>query len=352
MCNVRRYLIGLLWLSFIIAWSRPAPADEASDALCVAVAKVPIPAKDRPNASDRKRLSACVSTTLYFAAASARDFRDARLCAFLERDASAPPLLGGAHVLMMIYANAKSVPRNLDLARRFACEVYVGTERDGQLAGIAEFAKSRDPADELRLCGYFNSGFMMGECGKMHLNAAKVGNARYLRKLQAGWPPAKRRAFAVLHSTANDYFEARMYNEIDNSGSARGQLIADERMTLNSNFLEQLDTFESGTLPRTEPEALALAETALSAAYKVAIEFATPKSADEPAGTNGSVTPKGIQRTQEMWQRYRDAWADFAAAHYPGATRKAFLLWQTRERTALLRGEPSPHPWIPEEALR
>lgn len=67
----------------------------------------------------------CDSEALYYGFAAPPDFPAALQCAYYER-AHPKPSMGdpfyGPGVLMMLYANGKGVPRDYDLAIRFACE--------------------------------------------------------------------------------------------------------------------------------------------------------------------------------------------------------------------------------------
>src|SRR5512133_4235358 len=84
-----------------------APAEASDSHLCRSVANTAIPAGHEPNADERSELGSCDSEALYYGIGRPADFVRARKCAYVERDGKSPPPLGGAVILMMIYANGK-----------------------------------------------------------------------------------------------------------------------------------------------------------------------------------------------------------------------------------------------------
>ena len=113
------------------------------------------PGTDLPTASERASLHGCDDEAAYYGIAQAVDYRKARLCAFTHAALSEPFLgmsvynlpkgavdtsrclgctgvIEGPAILMMIYANGKGVPRNFDLAIKFACEAGPDTDPDGE----------------------------------------------------------------------------------------------------------------------------------------------------------------------------------------------------------------------------
>jgi hypothetical protein len=64
------------------------------------------------------------------------DFERARKCAFTRAEPSPDGVMGGAEILIMVYANGQGVPKNFELALRFACTLGgAGAEISGRLIG-------------------------------------------------------------------------------------------------------------------------------------------------------------------------------------------------------------------------
>lgn len=314
----------------------PSGAQDGQDnPACAALAGLAIPAADEPDAAARTRLAGCASETLYYADGGTPDYRDARLCAYLERSAGDELVFGGPAVLMMIYANGDGIARNLPLAKKFACETQgAPAELDGRLRHLDEIAQQAGKAGRFDLCDDVTSGYMMGFCASRQADAAKVERERHARALTATWTAAQRTAFAPLRRAADAFFDASVDGEVDMSGTARGAMAVGAREDLERGFAAALAAFERGELPDGDAEAFAAADKALNATYATIMKR---YKADSAEGITGTVTPDGIRQAQRAWIGYRDAWVAFGASRYPAVAAEAWKTHFTREREQALK---------------
>jgi uncharacterized protein YecT (DUF1311 family) len=331
-------IVPLLLLGCCVAYAAAADDTTDSGAQCAALLKIELPGVDLPTPPNRTSLQGCDSSKLYYGAGASPDYRAARLCAYIEREAEDQPEVGGAAVLMMIYANGRGIERNIELARRFACETEgAPAELEGRLQHLTDIAELDASEVEFDICDDITSGYMSGVCARLGAEATARTRAQRTDALQKSWPAGKRSAYAVLRRAADVYFQSRLDGEVDISGSARGAFVIGEQESLEDDFLQHLLDFDAGRLPLGDAVALKRADAALNAAYAEAMKQAKPDNPDDAFGMLGSVRPEGIRAAERLWIRYRDAWAEFGTSQYPDTTRDAWLHWQTEERTRMLR---------------
>jgi len=332
----RRYAVLAAMLAAGSVASATAAAQGFGDnPACTAPAKLVVPAADQPDAAARERLKDCDSESLYYADGGKPDYVQARLCAYLERDKGNELVFGGSGVLMMLYANGEGVPRNIALARKFACETEgAPAELDGRLEHLDAMARAGAKADRLDLCDDITSGFMMGFCADRGASAAKVERDRRVAALTANWSAAERTALTRLRAAADTYFDAVVDGEVDMSGTARGAMAVGAREDLEKRFADALDAFEHGRFPTGDAAALAAADKALNASYAAALQSIKQQGTD---GMNGTVTTDGIRAAERAWIKYRDAWVAFGAQKYPAVGADAWRTWFTQERERALK---------------
>jgi uncharacterized protein YecT (DUF1311 family) len=326
--------LGVAAIGLVLATAAMAQGG-ADHPACAALAKLAIPAADMPDAAARARLSGCESESLYYADGSKPDYVQARLCAYVERDAGDEVMFGGSAVLMMIYANGDGVARNLELAKKFACAVEgAPAELDGRLEHLDAMAGSSDKSERFDLCDDVTSGYMMGFCASRGADAAKVDRNRRVTVLTASWSAAERAAFAKVRAAADAYFDACVDGEVDMSGTARGAMAVGARETLEDALVGALDAFGKGQLPQGGAAEFAAADKQLNANYTAAMNYYKAQAAE---GMASSVKPEGIRGAERAWIRYRDAWVAFGAQKYPAVGADAWRTYFTRERAQALK---------------
>jgi uncharacterized protein YecT (DUF1311 family) len=312
----------------------PVQAQDAPIPACAAALAVPLPESGLPHPKARARLEGCDSESLYYGAG--RDDEDARMCAYIERETGGV-VFGGPAVLMMIYANGRGVPRNYELARRFACEIDAApAELDGRLEHLAQMEAEQDPAD-IDLCDDITSGYMMGFCAEREARARAKERDGEWAALQSQWSAADRAAWRALREAADGFFDARVEGEVDVSGTARGAFIVGEQRQLEDDLLASVQAFERGDLPRGDAAALKAADAQLNASYHAARAAARPENPDDTYSALGTVMPDAIRDVERAWLKYRDAWVAFGKQRYPAVPAEAWLEYFTRRREAQLR---------------
>lgn len=322
-------------LVLALCWGGASAQQDLPDA-CTSALQQPLPAADQPDAAARTRLAGCSSESAYYTE-TGQD-RDARLCAWIEREQGDELVFGGSSVLMMIYANGRGVPRDLALARRFACEAGAApAELEARLEYLDEMASGQHLDAPFDLCDHATSGYLMGFCADRDARAAQFEREMKLQALLDDWGDADLEAWGELRTAAEAFFQARVVGEVDTSGTARGMLIVGERDSLERGLFEHLVAFERGELPRGDAAALAESDARLNTSYAAARKAATPASADDSYTALGSIHPEGVRDAERAWLRYRDAWVVFGAKRYPTVAREAWLEHFTRERATQLR---------------
>jgi uncharacterized protein YecT (DUF1311 family) len=139
-----------------------------------------------------------------------------------------------------------------------------------------------------------------------------------------GWKPTDRAALAALRRAADGFFQAHARKEADLEATFEVQEVA----FLEDRFIEALQRFEQGELPRFSATDFREADAAMSAAF----------AGTQQDGTRrwGTATPAGIKDAQRAWVGYRDAWVQFGRTRYPAVSPDSWKTWLTEERTGML----------------
>jgi uncharacterized protein YecT (DUF1311 family) len=336
-------------------------------AMCARVRSAALPADIAAEPSP-PHYPVCSSYKPYYGIGMKVDFAAARSCAIAERNliqfgrninigyenkepgAEIGEAINGALVLTMLYSNGEGVARNVALAQRFACEAI----DDGQIAVPEAFATddqtaaiypdllkaiaSGDPK-RLDMCGYVPAlGRNEDECDLIGMVQADEKRRAALEGLKAKFTPEQATAYDQLLAALREYLAAHDQNEIYvmphelTGGGWDGEHAAQEQA-----FLDAMERFEKGELPRAGAAEYAAADKGLNAAY--AKVMAVAPAAEEGGGehpTGGQPTRASVRATEKMWIAYRDAFAEFGVMRYPGTTRDAWLTYVTRQRTNAL----------------
>lgn len=303
----------------LLAVSAAAYGQAPSDAICARAERVALPlaAEDRPDAMTRASLARCDSTSLYYGFNGKPDYVKARQCAFLEWDKGGYAPLNGPGILMMIYANGLGVPRNLDMAQRFACKVSgaAPAEIEGRLAHLDSL---RTAAGKIDICDDITSGLMSGYCAQVQARFRQRDREARFTALTARWPVAHRTAFGDLRLVFGQYAESHAFEEQDLSGTARRMIVISMREKLEDEFAAAVAGFEAGKLPRFTSAEFAAADARLNEVY---LRVMSRKP--------------GTRSTQRIWLRYREEWVRFGALHYPRVTEDSWKTWLTLARVKI-----------------
>lgn len=314
-------------------------AASANEQLCEQARKWPMPEEDMPSPQTIQQLKDCDANGWYYGIGSAIDYEKARACAY--KVLAENPYGYESGVLMMVYANGYGVKRNYDLAIKFSC-AFSGSEPEieGRFGHIAKMRKMPNP-EPLDICDYVTSGSMMGYCASIQEDIASHKINAELDALAEKWSDtasdsdvasdAVQAAFSELRSAETEYAYQSSENEIDLSGTARGEFQSEERARLLNEFTQALKQFESGHLPTQDEKQFAVLDNKLNAAYKKIM-------ATKNGYVGTTITPKGIKETQKTWLKYRDVWAKFGVAKYPSTTAVAWQAYWTEKRLPIIEG--------------
>jgi uncharacterized protein YecT (DUF1311 family) len=232
-------------------------------------------------------------------------------------------------MLMTIYANGVGASRNYDLAIKLACKIEgAPAEVEGRVEHLEKLKAKNWQGRDFSLCDDITSGFMQGHCAAHEQRFADIKRENKLAALMAAWSPEDRNAYSVLRETARRFFEARVDNEVDLSGTARSAFIIEEEAALERDFAQSLNELEQGKAPTYSSEDFRLADGKLNSVYR-RVQNAKPS-------LWGTVTKEGIKNTQRVWIKYRDAWVVFADRKYPAVGADSIMTRLSKKRTRML----------------
>jgi hypothetical protein len=319
-------------------------ADRNWEATCQRFQHVNIPAEDLPTPEQERQLAKYESENLYYGVDGAPRPVEARLLAYGERARGLGIAYGmttpvaGAAILTMIYANGRGVPRNIDLAMRFACEAGgAPAEMEGRLAHLEQLRTDSASGSDYDLCDDITSGYMQGFCADKEARFDNAQMAHNLSAVTARWSPTEQAAFRDLTSVFDAFVRIQSDKEVDQSGTGRAAFILQEESSLRHDLLASLRTFEADTLPAYTADDFRRADLVLNAVYARALEAGTPTRGSPYYSSLGTVTTDGIRQTERAWLRYREAWVRFGAIKYPVTSADSWRTWLTRRRIAMLQ---------------
>ena len=297
--------------------------------MCERFAATPFPAADVPTAVERKALAGCDGEALYYGIGRPADLAAARKCAYVQRDDQQAPPIAGSAILLMVYANGKGAPMNLDLAVRFACESgFAPAERDGRVARVLEGRKLGHLVKELDFCQDITSGYMMGWCSSHEERIASIARDARKRAAAKGLPSA---AFERFDKAAAAFFSARSMNEVDMSGTMRGALSVGQQATLEDDHVTTLEHLADPAFTPPAGDAAA-AERDLQETYDRLMKCKKTR-----AGLPGRRQRRRDREAELLWLPYREAWISLVTETRPTARRDTWKAWLTAKRTAMLR---------------
>ena len=308
-----------------------APGEKPSAAICQALEGREAPAADRPTPAQIRTLKGCDSEALYYGEKGPPDFTRARLCAFQDDDSSAAGVFGGPTILMQLYANGLGgVKRDLDLATAYACDI------DGAPAEIEyrvrhlQALKTKTEPRRFDYCDDITSGLAGGYCAERDATIADKARSAQTAGLEARIPAAAKPAWAALRKASAGFVDAHG-GEVDESGTARAQLVIDEEEATRNAFTAQVAGLLDGRWPGPAMAAdFDAADRALNIAYGKALAHLASKD------NFTTVKPNDSRRAQRAWIVYRDAFAAFAPLAAPDTPAMAVAARLTQERTKAL----------------
>jgi hypothetical protein len=338
------------WIRFLIVFFLSAPVLPAAgyaqqtqgDAegnwkqICASAKAQPLITAQPTEPLSAERLANCDETALYYGLGNKPDYAAALQCGWYQRmhpQHAVGNMFYGPGVLAMLYANGKGVPRNYDLAIRFACEDSWAAEaemanRIGHLEHLRDTGSQQATFD---LCDDAMSGLSDGSCTSISTRAAGAIRSRKIAHIVDMLSERARSAFPPLQSAESSFEQARIDHEIDLSGTSRAAFQLREEAKLRDQFLIDLQRFGKGDIPPASEAELSLYDKKLSEIY-LRIEHARAGNWEF-----GTVKPEGIRETERRWISLTDAWIAFARIAYPNLSTPRIRVQLIRLRIHQLR---------------
>ncbi len=281
---------------------------EANAKACRPFMPLKPPAADLPDARARAALKGCDSINAYYGIGQPRDVVKARHCAMLESGAEDEPPLGGAAMLMTIYANGSGVKRDLDLAAHYACvrgpDGAAPAETSGRLSHLAEMKTQGTKAKPFDACDDATSGYLGGFCAERQDRMDTVRRKARLKAAVAKWPAPARSAYQQFQKAENAYIEAHA-GEVDLSGTLRAAFVIEAEAGIRDYDLGLLSRLDKPDGFKATPAQRAASDARLNAQWR--------KIMAHPIDL-GTVKTEDVRKSQREWIRYRDAWLALARA--------------------------------------
>jgi uncharacterized protein YecT (DUF1311 family) len=288
-------------------------SEEDTGQFCARVTAQPLAPPSFPR-SNEAELQNCDSTALYYGIDRSPDPGAALQCAYYQRDHPDPNRgdpFAGPGVLTMLYANGKGVPRNYDLASRFACEIEASqAETHERIIHLEHLRNIHAVSSNFDLCDNVTTTLMQGACESLRQRFADAKRRNELETIKSHWPAGAQEAFKSLQDAENEFEDARIRKEVNFTGTIRAGFPLVERGRLRDQFLTNLKRFAKSDVPSTSAAAAQDVDRRLNLAY----QQIQHSPADE--WQNTTVNPSGIRDTQRAWLKLRDAWVEFGRLAY------------------------------------
>ncbi|MBZ5494375.1 MAG: hypothetical protein LAO76_25905 [Acidobacteriia bacterium] len=315
-----------LLAGFCPAFSQSTISDPGALKMCASVKDVELPSADRPTPAEEKALATCVSADLYFGFGQPADPVKARKCAYAEMDRNAKTPIGGKAILMMIYANGNGATRNFDAAIKLACSIGGAPGDDaGRVYQLDRLKKQNWTGKNFSVCDHSSGREMYEQCAILSERFDKIERDQKFNDLIAGWKPAEKKAFHTFMEEANRFYEVQAKNGVNLEGTFEIQ----EEIFFKNNLLSSLQALEGGELPKYTTEEFQRAEADENATYQ--------RTQTGDVTQWGTVTRQSVQKSEDEWRRYRNAWIAFGRQKYPGVSEQSWKAWLDIDRTVMLK---------------
>ena len=171
----------------------------------------------------------------------------ARKCAYAEIDRGARTPLGGKTILMMVYANARGVPRNFDVALKLACTIG-GAPGDaaGRVHQLDRLKKPTWTSNNFSICDHSSGHELYEQCAILQERFDKIEREQKFKELTSAWNARDKKAFHSFQAEAEKFFHVQASNGVNLEGTFEIQ----EEIFLKNGLLSTLEQFERGELPR------------------------------------------------------------------------------------------------------
>lgn len=288
---------------------------------CNSLKNSSIPLQDMPSDAIKSSYKKCDSEELYFGFKNSPDYFKARNCAIINHHYD---------ILTMIYANGSGVEANLDLAIHFACLFGgAGAEIEGRIKHLTKLKKQKNPKKDFNICDDITSGYMMGVCAGYAQEESVEEQRKHLKALNLSLKPDEQEQLSKLLVASTLYFDARIDNEMDGSGTGAQGFMILETMRLNRKMIKLIDKAMQCKVTSQTSEQYQTADNELNMLYKK-----TQKKRDQEFS---SFSRKGTKITERAWIKYKNAWVNFGLTKCPKITKETWETLITKDRITQLK---------------
>jgi TPR repeat protein len=315
--------------SLLVLFAFPLPAlaqtaEPSAKAACAAILARHVEPRLDPRVE-----ADCDSSAFYYGIGRERDYAAAAACAEMERFKQVnkdDSLFTGSGVLAMVYANGEGVPRNVEDARHYVCEIKEAdaAETEARLKLLDQIAMTPKGAPHFDLCKTGSSGLSEGWCASIEVRLHDAKRYEEMVKIFDALTPAGQEAFKKLQAAEGAFEEQRTVKEVDQTGTARGAFSLEEEDRMRAQFVSDLKLFAKPDF--SEPVTLAVVDA------KVNAEYANLQANGARIFRDGTITPAGVAETQAAYIKLREAWRAYAAVVYPTVAGDAVVTQLARER--------------------
>lgn len=323
------------------AAAAPDPASERNnvdvDKECQRVKDLQPPRADLPEPKLRAELARCNAADLYYGTQSEgtstqADWNKVRACAFTTQD---------KNILMMLYINGLGVRFNADLAIKYACEGGgMGGEINSLVSDMLEIKETGEPPLEpYNSCKYAFNTLAINYCAGWAEKREDKKRKRTLDGLGHRLNAPQQAAFEKLRQAAETFATAIGADEYTAiyPGSAGIASEISARMDENSWFLNCIEQTEKGELPTYTQKHYSALDTQLNQAYRDRLQAVDVNQGQDK--TQYGISQEDIRKTQRLWLKYRDAWAEYGRVRFPKVPAHAWKAMLTERRIKQLQGD-------------
>lgn len=181
-------------------------------------------------------------------------------------------------------------------------------------------------------CGNAISQTSINICTAEQVDAGLEFLKKQIVQYKGHWSQESQKAFQDFEKARDQFVSAHLENETDwpTGTTGRAEAYNEEQLLLIKDESIFLARFEQGRFPEIQDSDYEKYDKQLNSLYKT-IQYNYEES-DPPTG----VTRQSIKKTQLIWLRYRDAWANFAQIQYPKLSSLSWKAFVTKKRVAML----------------
>lgn len=258
------------------------------------------------------------------------DWHKVRACAFVKND---------GQVLMMLYANGFGINQNLNLAVKYACEDETPLEIPGRvehLTKVKEHSPNERDIGDFDVCDDATAGPSLGRCSAIEEQQNEMARNLRLAGISSKWKSAQITALGMLKVSLDSFAFAHANLENDAGGSFRAASVNSAITAGRDSFLEDIEQFEQGSLPKFTKADFDALDKELNQIYQQLMHTTADGNNSQFVGNTG-ISKNDIKKTQKSWLKYRDAWVVLGRIRYQSVPPHSWEAHLTQRRIKQLK---------------